>query len=292
MIVKDYVVYNNKVNNILIGVFSDLHYGERFDEGIFDKILKRFRDKKFDYICVPGDILDATNVLDCEDSKEKLLEFFKELGKIAPTVVALGNHDYVRIVKKKRFYDNTNFWDYEVKNLKKDNVYLLDNDVYEDGNVRFIGCTLPMIYYYNSFNRSLEKVLIKTFKENIEDIKDNKLNILLCHSPVDILSNNSIKEIKLLRKIDMVISGHMHNGMVPRVLDDVFPKNRGIISPNRFLYPDNARGIKDVNVEDRIVTLLISGGITKIHGSASWKVRVFSCFYSPQIERIMVLGKK
>jgi len=143
-------------------------------------------------------------------------------------------------------------------------------------------------YYHNPKNEESSNILIEDFNKNINKIDNNKLNILLCHSPIKILTKEVIKNIENLKNIDIVLSGHMHNGMIPNILDKVFPKNKGLIAPNRTLYPDNARGIKKITVDNKKITLLISGGITKIQDSAPKIFHFANFFYKPQLEYIKI----
>ena len=81
----------------------------------------------------------------------------------------------------------------------------------------------------------------------------NKLNVLLMHSPI-LIGEKTIK--KELSKYDIVLSGHMHNGVVPPILDELFDNNIGIIAPNKKVFPKYARGIIK---KDNIT--VISGGV-------------------------------
>ena len=91
------------------------------------------------------------------------------------------------------------------------------------------------------------------------------------HSPICI-SDKIIK--KELNKYDIVLSGHMHNGVVPPVLDELFDNNRGIIDPHKKVFPKNARGIiKNDNVT------IISSGVTKISNSAGKMLKWLDIFF-------------
>ena len=76
--------------------------------------------------------------------------------------------------------------------------------------------------------------------------------------------------------------------MVFSVIDGIFPKNRGIIAPNKSLYPDNARGIKKVKIDNKEITLVISGGITKLSKSSVKLLHFGDYIYRPQIEYLMI----
>ena len=140
MIIKKYSISNWKVNReIKIAVFSDLHYSSLFKRRRFDDILNTLRKDKPDYICIPGDIVDDIGVLDIEDNCQELITFFKKLGSIATTFISIGNHDIKRIVNNRSFYDEKRTFKNKFDCLRGDNVILLDNEIYEIDNVRFIG---------------------------------------------------------------------------------------------------------------------------------------------------------
>lgn len=289
MIIKKYSINSSKVSReIKIAVFSDLHYSSLFKRRRFKDILDTLIENKPDYICVPGDIVDDAGVLDINNNYQELIAFFKNLGKIAPTFISIGNHDIKRIMNNRSFYDEKRTFKNKFDCLRKDNVILLDNEIYEVDNVRFIGCNLSFSYYYNLNCKEDAKILVRDFNKNIRKFNDDKLNILLCHSPICILSEEVINNIKLLANVDIVLSGHMHNGMVFNIISGIFPKNRGIIAPNKKLYPDNARGIKKVMVDGKEVTLVISGGITKISKSAIKVLHFGDYIYKPQMEYLMI----
>lgn len=83
----------------------------------------------------------------------------------------------------------------------------------------------------------------------------------------------------------------MHNGMITKLLDNIFPKNRGVVAPNKKLYPDNARGIKKVKINKKEITLIISGGITKIQETAPKVLHFANHLYDSQIETITIKPK-
>ncbi len=65
-------------------------------------------------------------------------------------------------------------------------------------------------------------------------------------------------KIKVLKTVNLILSGHMHNGLVPhwledyvnyllKMLGDDYYKNRGLISPTSELFPKLSRGIVEIN---------------------------------------------
>ena len=80
----------------------------------------------------------------------------------------------------------------------------------------------------------------------------------------------------------------MHNGMVPRILDKIIKNNYGIISPDKHLFINNARG----KIVNKYYTLIISGGITKLSSSSSKILSKLNFIYPISINKIKIKGEK
>jgi len=231
-------VYNiNGALNKIIVLISDIHYSNKKDIKRLNYILDNIKKIKPDYICIPGDITDKSQVQDEND----FIKWLKKLSSICKVIISIGNHEFYINKHKKIFGLNR-------KLLKKisniDNLYLLDNKNMIIDNINFIGLTVPIEYYSNS----------KLFYKCIKNINTDKkvYNILLCHSPINICDYNILKD----KDINLILCGHMHGGVVPQFLRKIL-KNRGLISPNKGLFPKNAYGylkIKNTNI-------IISSGI-------------------------------
>ena len=288
MIIKNYIINNKKINkDIKIALFSDIHLSKTFKIKRLKQILESIKENKPDYICIPGDIVDKTNALDKEEYQTILLEFLKKLGQISPTYITLGNHDYLKKENQKYKEEYNIFWEKVVKKLRKYNVYLLINESIESKKINFTSYIPPYSYYYKSKNKNPIKMLTKDLdnKKDLFNLDDNKLNILLFHDPYYIANKEVIDK---LNKIDIILTGHMHNGLIPNIIDKIFPKNRGLIAPNRNLYPDNARGIKIIKHKMKEITLIISGGITKISETSPKILHFIDYLYRPQIEYLTI----
>jgi len=216
--------YNlNKINKKIV-LISDLHYYDKNDIKLFDRVLNRIYSINPDYICIPGDITDISNAYD----EDYFIDWLKRLSSKYKTIITLGNHEYYIDKSKRNFGLN-------IKLLKKIeniyNVYLLRQDSIMLDNINFIGLDLGIDYYFNENKCEID---INKY------IKKDYNNVLLCHSPVDI--NNILGKCD----IDLVLCGHMHGGVVPRILRPLF-KTKGIISPTKKLFPKYAYGLKKVN---------------------------------------------
>ena len=272
------IIHSNKINkNIRLLVMSDIHYFNIRDNKKLNKIVNAAKKYKLDYICIPGDLIDSPKSTD----KEYFIDFIKNLSKIATVILSLGNHD-IRDKDEKYF----NYYDkdfYDKLNLL-DNVYFLNNTSKTFKDIYFYGFTQSFDYYY--LNRYEDaNLMVKEIKDNnISKVNDNKFNVLLMHSPYHI-GNDIVKDY--LNKYDLVLSGHMHNGGIPPIFDDIFKGNRGIIAPKNSFFPKNARGVKR---ENNVV--VISSGVTKLSNSAPIPFRWLNILFPIGINIIEITNSK
>lgn len=249
-----YNPYRTSKNDVNFAIISDLHFAPSVSDKKLEKILNRLRTKQPDYILFPGDLIDCRDMIEDNDEKERLIEFVKELGEIAPTFMCLGNHDLIKANKDRKSKEE-HIWAYGypkefinyLNTLK--NIHVLDNEMYENEHMQIIGITQPMDYCENPENPHVEskEVFIKTLKQNktlLNKISDEKVTLLLTHSPV-VLTDPEV--LPYIFKNDYIVSGHMHMGCVPFGLSWI-KSNKGLIAPKKDLFPDNARGIKDINI--------------------------------------------
>lgn len=242
-----YCVENEKFNKRII-LLSDIHYYNHREKLYLDKVLIKLKKMEYDYLCISGDLLDYSRVND----QDLLLEWLSELGKLSKVIISLGNHDLTND-RKKHIYDfDQDLFD-KIRQIS--NVIVLDNEIYVDGNIRFIGLTLPIDFYYQYkeneiyFIRYVNNIFPKSF--------DNKYNILLCHSPKSLTNVKTYNMTKLMRNIQLVLCGHMHAGITPIWLRKIL-KGRGLIGPFKQLFPKNAYGHLELNNTN----IIISSGIT------------------------------
>lgn len=264
---------NSKKTNLKIALFSDLHYSDRFNIKILDEIINRIKKLNPDYICIPGDIIEESIYGD-----DILYDFFKALSKKTKVIISLGNHDISIFKKRKQIYKPNNKWFLKLNNLK--NVFVLDNEQLIDNNITFTGYTLAIEdKYYDNPDRFLNDLKKLNFNLNKENY-----NILLCHSPQCISNNKNILNNKFIKEQDLILCGHMHNGMVPSFLDKIFRCNRGFIGPGIKILPKFARGLIRFNKTN----LIISKGILKLSKHAPNILKFFNVFYPFEIEIIKI----
>lgn len=245
----NYYIETKEVNKKIL-LLTDIHYYQSKDMKKLNNVLKAIKEEDFDYICISGDFIDIGNIKDMD----LFIKWLKELASIKKVFMSIGGHDIIRDKKSLEYYYNDELYT-KIKNI--DNLYLLDNEVYVDDNIRFIGLTLPLDYYYKYKENSnyFKRYVNNTF--GVFD--DDKYNILLCHTPVPLTNIDSYEDIKLLKNVPLILSGHTHAGIVPKFMRG-FMKGRGFFSPHKGkLFPKDSYGM----IERNNTNIVISSGITK-----------------------------
>ena len=224
-----------------------------------------------DYIFIAGDLIDSLKVLSHKKLMSVFYEWLDNLGNNRiPVIVILGNHDS---------YNNTDFrYNIYIENLKKLNISLLDNSIYEDNYIKVSGFTLPKDTYHSSNSLSNTRKYYNKLNKRLFR-KSNKINIALIHNPMYIINT-----IDILSNFDIIMAGHMHNGLMLPFMEKVFKSNSGIISPDKKFFPKVSRNQVIINNNK---FLLISGGITKLSKSAGL-LNKFSILYPMEITNINI----
>ena len=296
--ITNYKLYDKRVNSdFRIGIVSDLHFSYRVSNKTLDGILRNLKYMAVDYIFIPGDLIDSVNTIENISERKRLFDWIWKLGQIGIVLLSLGNHD--RYKKKENISKGDSMWGYddsdkffkEIKSIK--NVYVLDNDYYEDERIYVVGITQSNSYYHTKRKATIlrpalenKAVFLKEIRsiDFIHNLPKNKIKMILIHSPVYL----NDKEISLeLNEFDYFISGHMHNGCVPPILNEIWNSTRGFIAPDRRLFPDNERNTLK-NKNDKII---VNGPITTFQDCAG-KLHVFNWFYPKYISIINFTSDK
>ena len=244
----EYNIKNSKINkNIKICYISDIHSD-------IDILKSIFNDIDADILLIGGDLLNSA-----KDYKEKeiIKDLLKELSKRIKIYIGLGNHELVYYKKvnmfKKEFkIDDSKYW----KDLEGVNVSSYPNNKstitkWSLNDIDISALNLPIEYYWNG-------ELKEDLKKHLKQLKVNskKYNVLLIHTPINLLDKKKIS-LEVLKQFDLILCGHMHSGLVPRIFRKKFGK--GLVAPYKKFFPKYSYGI----VKDNDTTILISGGISK-----------------------------
>lgn len=215
----DYTIVSEKLNipeeeEKKIVFLSDLHnqqYGQNNE-----KLVKAIRESAPDLIWIGGDMLIGKEDTDYAPA----LSFVKEITGICPVYYANGNHE-------QRMKENPDDYQYsyaEYKEaLKACGVHFLENETiyFPDWNVMLRGLEIPLSCYRRFRKGTLT---IEEIEERIGQADASAYEILLAHNP-------TYMETYQKWGADLVLSGHLHGGVVR------IPGILGVISPAFELFP-------------------------------------------------------
>ena len=186
----DFLAAHKKLQGSLkVMVMSDLHFSYQVSDLKLQAIIKQVQKNKPSYILIPGDLIDTLNMVDQKTERQRLLDFLEHLGKMSVVILSLGNHDMY--LKPKQ---NQSGWQYEAASdfynqiRQLDNVFLLDNQIYEDDNIYCLGYTQSPAYYKKGEGTSEDLTVMLDELANLPEkylhqLPKNKLKFALVHSP-------------------------------------------------------------------------------------------------------------
>lgn len=245
--IRRLVIYTDKIKQQKrMVVYSDLHLGfNKFNNLAQVLASSELSPDRFDCILMPGDIVHSASSLKDETVRKTVLDDLRILTGATPVYYSLGNHDlYSRYGFEK--------WGYETE-LRLNEVLeelgnfheLKNGTVLTDGEVALKGRSNPASYYLD------KKESVASFWESYNSLGSNEYfsnkfyNILLVHDPKGIYQVSKYLKGCLEENTDLVVSGHMHNALIPNFLQGILG-GRGIISPNYQLGPEFAYGVRDI----------------------------------------------
>ena len=233
--------YRNKklpkaFNQSVIIFLTDLHNYSYGDKNT--KLLETIRKQKPDYIFIGGDMIVKGSGFDGTVA----LQLIKELAKEFPVYYAFGNHE-LRISTLEETKDTT-YVEY-INLLKSYGVqFVIDHKVslIKNGqSIDLYGLNLPEIYY-----KKFKKIQLPLMeiKDRLGTPTKSRFNILLAHNPVYFPEYANWGA-------DLVLSGHVHGGIV------ALPIVGGVMSTQGILFPKYDFGL--YGRED--ATMILSRGL-------------------------------
>lgn len=274
---KDYI-YKKNIKKFLIYHMADIHFNTNTKQSTFNKILKKVLEDRPSYIIITGDLLDTPEIIKNSSKIKELVLFLTNLSKISKVIISLGNHD--------------TFNDEHINFFKKinelNNIYVLNNNTYTDEYIYVYGNTLPSEYYYNVKMKESLNILLKQLnsdKNFITNLNKRKLNIGLFHSPICILDKTVTSK---LQEFDLILSGHMHNGMIPNIISKYSKTTKGLVAPGKQLFPKVCRG--RINKDN--LSIIINGGITKLSQKSGKILSKLNFLYNKSINKIIITSNK
>ena len=284
-----------------LAFFSDVHGDITKLESIIE-LLKKLR---VSVLLLGGDLID-TNKDDYRNNEIK--ELLKEISKTTKIFFSIGNHDLVYFQKDSKGKrcevksEELDFWK-DLNSIKENNIYLPDIPVESPtidkwslgDDIDISSINFPIEYYWN-------KELCSDFDSYLDAISNisintDRFNILLCHSPKNIIRNGQISSyLNYLKKFNLILSGHMHGGLVPKFMRHQ-DHGGGIVGPYASILPKHSYGV----IEDENTISLTSAGVTKLARSSEAGLitnnsvigKMIDYVYPPEVELIdLVPGDK
>ena len=218
----DYRLHSAKITkqyNLML--LSDVHIEpilNRQDETNIAAILEIAKQRQPDAIMIAGDFLDTLEVLYCEVILEKIKSFLHILNSIAPVYIGVGNHDLgIGFQARQAKYELKMFSEYQSFIFSTPANLLHNSSAYLDASkeIKILGLTLPPEYYNLDKDKHLDarekhKCLENMLVENAKGVNED-FTVALVHSPEHL----DVKMRKTCPGIDLFISGHLHDGLVP-----------------------------------------------------------------------------
>ena len=254
VIIDKYEINTTKLDKKLL-IISDIHYCSKKDKDVLDLIWNNIHSNDYDFVLIPGDFINNSKIED----EGIFLSFLTNLASIATVIMSIGNHDIaLGVHNKKTYWYNEDLFN-KIKSIK--HVHLLDNDSYKKDGIRFVGLTLPLDYYKYHENKNY---FMRYTNNNFKSLPKTTYNILLCHSPRFFEDEKIMNEVPLLDNVSLIVSGHLHAGLVPRKLRKTF-KGKGFVDPNHALAPKRCYGFH--HMKDKKIA--ISAAINKFPSNST-----------------------
>lgn len=211
----------NSFDGIKIVHFSDLHYGNTININNIDKVITKINSLKPDIVIFTGDLIDNKYNMTKEDTT-KLTKSLKKINYNLGKYAVLGNHDFYKDEFNNIMYDS----DFTLLKNSYDTVYNKDNNpilIYGVDNVTYGSPSLT----------GLDK----------KELENISYKILLVHEP-DYIDN-------ILNKydIDLILSGHSHNGQIK------------LFGLKPFYKPDGSKKYFSPHYKENNTDIYISNGI-------------------------------
>ena len=198
-------------------------------------------------------------------SCDKAREFVEQLPGICPVIYANGNHEH-RVKENTEIYGEM-YRDYKLF-LEKRGVHFLENESIRvelgDRDLLICGLELPLSSY-RKFSK--ESVTSGDITELLgRPAAEDACTILLAHNP-------AYMDAYLEWGADLILSGHLHGGLV-RV-----PGIGGIVTPQGFLFPKYSGEM----TKEGDQTVIVSRGL----GTHTLNIRLFN---TPELISVQLDG--
>ena len=270
--IRRLIIYSDKITKSKkILTYSDLHLGFKDRSNIKEVFnIPELSPSLYDYILIPGDIVHSGKILENPSMQERVLDRLSILTGNTKTFISLGNHD-----QYERFgFEN---WAAYCSKSAISTYNQLPNTKILDIDGKVVEDELEFSAINNSVHYFLEHHEKKEFFEQEYNLRNPKMSfsedcfsILLTHDPKSIYRLSKERNTSFIPNTNLVVSGHMHNGLTPNFLQGIM-HGKGILSPDYTFFPDIAYGVQEIDETIFLVNGAISSFVefplvSKIYG--------------------------
>lgn len=220
----EYSIQSDKVDGLVIVQITDMHMSTTMDVNKLKDVCSEISSNHPDVVVLTGDIFDESTPLnDMEDACYELSQISNTMG----IYFVFGNHDSASYSQDSQFDEED-----VRKNLEKNGIIVLDDEVMEVDNITLIG---RKDAHFAGDNDRLNP------KQLFDSINQDSFIIVLDHQPLDLEINEKLGA-------DLQFSGHTHGGQM-------FPmRQMESLYSNRLVY-----GLREINDFTAITSSGIAG---------------------------------
>lgn len=236
--------------------FKIVHLSD-FHSKPFKTVLKKTKEQSPDLICVTGDYVNHH-----EKNKQKMLDYAKELVKIAPVYYVTGNHE--------RRLEN---FDRLMLELEGCGFHVLLNEIAQTEFCTILGLDENQANFEDYEARKNGTFEYKDMSGYFDELANSgKFKLVLSHYPENF---EGVKEMNYSQyDFDLQLSGHAHGGQW------IMPFIGPLFSPGQGVLPKYARGSFGTRPQ-----LIVSRGL----GNSEFPLRLFN---HPQIVVVNIKQKR
>ena len=201
-------------------LLSDLHnkvYGTKND-----KVIEAIRRINPDFIVLAGDLVTSQ----LREDMTPGIELLRTLRQDYRIYYGLGNHESKMRQRPDQFGDK---YDRLIRAVSGKNVSVLKNEAVflPEYNLKITGLDLDLNYFAHF---KIQKMKPGYLQETLPECEKEKCNILIAHNP-DYFAEYA------QWGADLVLSGHVHGGIMP------LPLLGGVIAPSYKIFPEYDGGV-------------------------------------------------
>lgn len=241
--VSHYTITDKRIKkSATFAMIADLHNAEYGDKN--EKLIKEIKKIAPDAVLIAGDVIVGKK----DVSPGVAIDLLQKLGSEFPVYISKGNHEMRTGLYTEQYGD---IWECLYEQTKDYAHWLINEEAtLASDNIQIVGLDIDAAYYRRFRLQKMETdYLVKLLPTRHQDA----YTILLAHNP-------DYFPVYAEWGADLVLSGHVHGGMV------ILPVLGGVVSPMVRLFPKYYRGM----YECRNKKMILTGGL----GGHTLKIRV------------------